>query len=100
MAWFKKKNPCIHCKDKKTRREFEGNPTCGDCEIELRMKREEIRRCPVDGQDMKKEQFKDIIIDRCPLCKGVWLDGDELSAIQAAEDEQLATGVALGMMFS
>ncbi|MFK7925135.1 MAG: zf-TFIIB domain-containing protein [Bacteroidia bacterium] len=98
MAWFKKKAVCVHCNTNKTRREFEGSPICPECEIEIRMGREEIRNCPIDGQEMLKEQYQEIIIDRCPRCKGVWLDGGELQALKESGDEEMAAGMVMGMM--
>lgn len=66
MAWFKQKQICSRCNANKTKREFEGQPTCGDCGIKILMKREMPYNCPVDGMQMKKEHHVGIIIDRCP----------------------------------
>ena len=44
-------------------------------------------RCPVDTDVvMMRRRFKpgeSIMIDECPACGGVWLDGDELRQIRA-----------------
>ena len=98
MAWFKKKNLCVHCNTQKTKREFEGSHTCADCEIEILMSREEIRNCLIDGTQMKKEQYKQIIIDRCPTCNGVWLDGGELKTLKDIGDSELTTAFVLGVV--
>lgn len=101
LGLFKSKEVCMHCGVNKTRRkDGDGNPICSACELEQRMKREEVRCCPIDGEQMKKEPIldADVIIDRCPKCQGVWLDHEELRAIrEAAGNSQLATGLAVGL---
>ncbi|EPP21612.1 hypothetical protein L910_1291 [Vibrio fluvialis PG41] len=40
----------------------------------------------------------EIIIDRCPECKGVWLDPDELEILKdSSTNSNLATGICLGI---
>jgi Zn-finger nucleic acid-binding protein len=34
---------------------------------------------------MDKKAFEGILVDRCPTCEGVWLDGGELSMLQHHE---------------
>lgn len=99
MAWYNKRKLCEHCREKKTRSDFEGVPTCGACKIKLLIEREKIHACPVDGADMCKEDVSGIIIDRCPACGGIWLDAEELDHIKKiAGDEKLATGLVVGMV--
>ncbi len=96
MTWFKKKQDCVHCGVKSTRREFEGKPTCPACKTKVLMSRETTRKCPADGSILLKEHSNEIIIDRCPKCKGVWLDAGEIEAIkEAAKMEGLATGMVV-----
>ena len=100
MGWFTKKQVCLHCNTNKTKREFEGDPTCGDCEIKILMGREEACICPIDGVQMEKEHHEEIIVDRCPKCHGVWLEAGELKAIKEAADSgdsSFATGLVIGM---
>ena len=98
MNWFKKKKACTHCRDNKTRRDFEGQPTCVECKMKILIRREEKRTCPVDGARLIKTHQNEIIIDRCPKCEGIWLDAGELEAIrQAAKEEGMTTGVATGV---
>ena len=100
MAWFKKKQVCVHCNTNKTKREFEGHSTCGDCEIKILIEREVVYSFPVDGEPMKKEHHEEIVIDRCPKCNGVWLDAGELEAIKSAVDSgdsSFSTGLVLGI---
>lgn len=96
MNWFKKKETCTHCNTNKTRREFEGQPTCGACKIKIIMDREPARICPVDGSVLTKEHSNEIIIDRCPKCRGVWLDVGEIEAIK---EGAFSEGQIIGMVY-
>lgn len=99
MAWFKKKEVCVHCKTNKTRRDFESEPTCADCRVAIMIKREPERKCPADGVVLEKSVSGEIILDRCPSCHGVWLDAGELEAIKkVATDEGMGTGMVLGLV--
>jgi Zn-finger nucleic acid-binding protein len=42
---------------------------------------ENTHSCPLDGSPMNKEIAHMIVIDKCPQCKGVWLDGGELDKL-------------------
>ncbi|OIQ29335.1 MAG: hypothetical protein BM564_06460 [Bacteroidetes bacterium MedPE-SWsnd-G2] len=95
MNWFKKSSTCSHCNTNKTKREFEGRPTCPDCKTKMLLSREPKRICPVDGEVLTKEHSNEIILDRCPKCKGIWLDPGEIEAIKEAAK---AEGLALGMV--
>jgi len=96
MNWFKKKKICTTCNENKTKRKFENEPTCAECKTKILMEREPKRTCPVDGATLIKEHGNEIIIDRCPECKGVWLDAGEIEAIkEAAKTEGLAIGMVV-----
>ncbi|NNK48661.1 MAG: zf-TFIIB domain-containing protein [Gemmatimonadetes bacterium] len=75
---------CVRCGKRRTRTEFEGVPTCMDCELKLKAAREETLRCQHDGTEMRKEVIQNVIVDRCPDCGGVWFDGGELEILGAA----------------
>ncbi|MFT7559735.1 MAG: hypothetical protein ACI93R_001650 [Flavobacteriales bacterium] len=94
MVWFKKTR-CIHCTVNSTKREFEDQPTCAECKTKILIGRETSRKCPVDGSTLLKESSNEIIVDRCPTCKGIWLDAGELKAIKEAS---AAEGMAVGMV--
>lgn len=99
MAWFSKKEVCFHCRENKTKRDFENLPTCTECRLKLLMEKESERACPVDGAAMTKSVSGEIVIDQCPKCNGIWLDAGELDTIKAvANEEGMGTGVALGMV--
>jgi Zn-finger nucleic acid-binding protein len=52
--------------------------------------KEALRSCPIDGATMNKEIAHMLVIDRCPACSGVWLDGGELDHMRnGAESEAL-----------
>lgn len=38
--------------------------------------------CPRDGSELQPQKYLDLDIDRCPTCKGIWLDAPELDAIE------------------
>lgn len=98
--WFKRKQRCAHCGKVKTHRLFGDRPTCPDCEIAMKSAREAKRPCPIDGVTMHKQHAGEIILDRCPACKGVWFDANELETLQAAAktDDRFAQGFVLGMI--
>lgn len=95
---------CVRCDKHRTRQEFEGLPTCEECEQKLKIRRETKRCCPVDGTEMKKEVIHKVIIDRCPSCAGVWLDSGELDlikkGIESGAPDNFATGFLMGMFIS
>ena len=93
---------CVRCGDRLTRKRFDGLPTCDTCRLALQAEREEQRACPSDGTPMKKGAIQDVIIDRCPTCNGIWLDGGELDLIKemakAESSGQFANGFITGMI--
>jgi Zn-finger nucleic acid-binding protein len=47
---------------------------------------------------MQKEVVHKLVIDRCPKCRGVWLDPQELDAIKkTVTQEGYRNGFLLGM---
>lgn len=47
--------------------------------------------CPRDGAPLVPEPTFNITVDRCPTCRGVWLDGDELQVAIDGATEQAET---------
>jgi len=92
---------CGRC-GRRTRHLREGAPTCEACEAELeaklRAEGEAPRACPVDGSRMGKEIIQTIVVDRCPACRGLWLDGGEFETIQRGIDEGAAASLMRGMV--
>jgi hypothetical protein len=95
MSLFGEK--CVRCGKRRTKETYEGLPTCETCEADLkasaRAASEGKQKCPVDGTSMSKDVVLNIVIDRCPSCNGVWLDGGELELIRSA----VANGVAMDL---
>ena len=42
-------------------------------------------RCPADGEAMDPEVLGTVVLDRCPACDSIWLDGGEITALKLAE---------------
>jgi len=92
---------CARCGEARTRQSYEGIPTCESCEELLEARKradaEDRRGCPVDGEAMAKDVVLGIVIDRCPTCKGVWLDGGELDLIRNAVTAGVSMDLARAM---
>jgi hypothetical protein len=89
---------CVRCGDQRTRHTYEGLPTCEPCEERLlaRIKAdaETPRRCLLDGKVMTKEIVLNLVLDRCPACQGVWLDGGELELLREGLERGMAADFA------
>ena len=94
---------CARCGKRRTRKEFAGVPTCDECqqtlELTLAAAKEAPRDCPIDGNAMVKEVVSNVIVDRCPSCKGVWLDGGELELLRGAIEGGVTEAVLRGVLF-
>jgi predicted Zn-ribbon and HTH transcriptional regulator len=92
---------CARCGQKRTRSRVDDIPTCPGCEesiVKVKAEAEVKRPCPMDGTPMQKEIVHKLVIDRCPRCKGVWLDPEELEAIKkASAAEGYGNGLIVGM---
>jgi predicted Zn-ribbon and HTH transcriptional regulator len=42
-------------------------------------------KCPKCGHDLEEINYQDVMIDRCPDCKGMWLDHDEIELLGKGE---------------
>ena len=84
MSLFGEK--CERCGDR-TKDTFRDLPTCPACrqdiETGLQINDEEVRTCPVDGTPMDKQVAHVVVIDRCPKCNGIWLDGGEYERLSS-----------------
>lgn len=68
-------------------------PICESCTINLNPKYEQLRRCPIDGREMKKLVIYDLVlIDKCYHCGGIWLDNNELRVIEKVVSASAAVG--------
>ena len=89
MSLFGEK--CARC-GTRTRKADEGPSICEGCQHEMQLaveaQAEDSRNCPIDGARMQKEISFMILIDRCPSCRGVWLDGGELERLKGGVEEK------------
>jgi len=46
-----------------------------------RLKQAHYMKCPKCGHDMEEEDLGGVLIDRCTLCEGIYLDAGELDQI-------------------
>jgi len=90
---------CDRC-GKRTRHKEDDHAICEPCakEMELMVKAssETIRKCPADGERLTKEIAHMVVIDRCPSCKGVWLDSGELERIQTTTQNEAIRSMTIG----
>lgn len=50
--------------------------------------------CPVDGGELAEHRLHGVHVDRCEVCKGMWLDPNELGEVEAtAADEDVRRGM-------
>lgn len=84
------KTKCERC-GKKVSGKSEEKAVCEECEEELALLvkacEENSRVCPIDGTTMSKSIAHMIVVDRCPKCQGVWLDGGELEKVYSSASE-------------
>jgi len=52
-------------------------------------KDEHFMHCPKCGYDLVEIKFRDVHIDKCTGCQGVWLDAGELEQVATEEDSFL-----------
>jgi len=50
-------------------------------EFKLHRKDTHWMKCPKCGYDLEEISYQEVMIDRCPECKGVWLDHGELELL-------------------
>ena len=93
---------CVRC-GKRTRSLYDGKATCDSCRQELELAlaaTHEVKRvCPADATMLTKEVAHGVIIDRCPTCRGVWLDKGELERLNADVATEVLTAIAYGRPF-
>ena len=100
MSLFGEK--CHRC-GSRTRKKDGDTPVCPPCAETMRLMSEadveERRTCPIDGTTMAKEVRYMVVMDRCPECRGVWLDGGELQLIGEHAEEAALRALAGAFSF-
>jgi len=65
-----------------------GNRYCASCWSQLNPRNEQLRKCPVDGGDMKKRLVAEaVLLDTCAKCGGLWFDKGELEVMERKSRE-------------
>ncbi len=54
-----------------------------------RLKELHFMRCPKCGMELIAVDYKDIEVDKCSECEGIWLDAGELEAVSKLEKSGL-----------
>ena len=55
---------------------------------------QEPMKCPRCGTELQETQYHHAVVDVCPSCKGMWLDGGEIEIIgKSLKEEASAHGV-------
>ena len=54
-----------------------------------RLKELHYMHCPKCGMKLIEINYKDILVDKCSSCEGIWLDAGELDAISKLEKGKL-----------
>lgn len=84
------------CKRCKENRIGSNKDFCDACKIKIKAGQEEIRQCMKCHIDMRKIIWEEIITDKCPKCKAVWLDGGEMSKIKDLMEDAHSSGSSSG----
>lgn len=55
-----------------------------------KLKELHFMRCPKCGMTLIEIDYKNIRVDKCSACEGIWLDSGELEAILDSEESSIA----------
>ena len=61
-----------------------------ESEEKKRLKELHYMHCPKCGQKLIEISYKEILVDKCSSCGGIWLDAGELESVSALEDKTVA----------
>ena len=93
---------CDRC-GTRTRHKEDDHPICEACVEEMNLMleaaEESERLCPIDGTKMGKEIAHMLIVDRCPSCQGIWLDGGELERLKGGVEEAALKAMTTGFTY-
>lgn len=74
--------------------------SCKPCRLKEEMKGEVKLTCPECSTQMNKKVVHEIIIDKCPNCKGIFLNKGELKAILKEESSDETAIILIGASMS
>jgi len=60
-----------------------------DAERQAAERRKHFMKCPKCGADLKETELKQVKVDVCPDCKGLWLDAGELELIGKVKESAM-----------
>lgn len=95
MKLFKKK--CRRCGQKKTSQQLSNNRLCQKCLKEIKAQASKKLHCPIDQSLLIKVESDGIILDKCTVCNGIWLDPGELKLIKGFLKESLLSRYVIGL---
>ena len=77
---------CSKCKKRTTDPHPSGDKfVCTSCkqieEVTHAQKTEQLRFCPDDGKRMEKTIIEGVVIDKCPVCQGVFIESQKFEKI-------------------
>jgi len=73
-------NKCVRCGKSLPYGQPGLDRTCAECARHTKYDPQAERRCPGDGSRMSREVVWDIVVDGCPVCHKMWVDGSEISS--------------------
>jgi len=56
-------------------------------EAETTSRQQALMRCPKDGDTLVARQQREVTVEECPTCRGMWLDRGELETLAKHENE-------------
>ncbi|MGH7965322.1 MAG: zf-TFIIB domain-containing protein [Candidatus Binatia bacterium] len=65
-------------------------------EGETALRQQALMRCPKDGDTLVTLQQRDVTVEECPTCQGMWLDRGELETLAKHENEGWLTRLIRG----
>ena len=78
----------------------EGFGICPNCAAKINPSNQKVRSCLNDGREMKKELiYNMVLIDKCPSCGGIWLDGEALEILKREMKAEAGGGFASGFLW-
>lgn len=73
---------CVRCNTRPAKQGVQGLPTCDNCATLQAAEQESPRHCLACEAVMEKQLVRQVVIDKCTSCGGVWLDSGELELVR------------------
>lgn len=62
-----------------------------DAERAAAERRKHFMKCPKCGADLQEQTLKQVKVDVCPECKGLWLDAGELELVAKVKESAMGS---------